>query len=451
MTVDGLGARLQRLLRRQLKQHDLEVTDLHRLTGGASRDTWSFGVDGRRLVLQLELPGTRDVGAIATEAAILRAAGDSGVPVANVVSASGDPNDLGAGYLIADRVEGETIARRILRNDDYGRAREVLAADCGRALAAIHAVPTSDLPDLADVDQLIEWRNRLDELGDPHPTFEHALLWLERHRPPPSGRTLVHGDFRLGNLIVDRHGLAAVIDWELAHIGDPMEDLGWLCTRAWRFGATAPVAGVGSYNELFESYAESSGQPVDPQVVRWWEVLGTLKWGIMCIIQARKHLDHLSRSIELAAIGRRVCENEHDLLLLLEPDALDAAIARPLPPPAAEARLHGRPTAAELLEAVREWVDDEVRQASAGAIGFQSRVAANVLAMLMRENLHGPTMEAEHAERLRTLGIADEHAFAAGIRSGSLSGDLVIRALAESVVDKLRVANPRWFVGGAGP
>jgi len=288
VTVDE--ARLRALLREQLGQHDLEVGDLHRMTGGASRETWSFRAGSRRLVLQLELAGTREPGAIATEAAILRAADDAGVPVPNVVCASAEVGDLGAGYLIAEHVEGETIARRILRDDEYRPARQVLADDFGRALAAVHAVPSDDLPELGHVDQLIEWRIRLDELGDPHPAFELAFRWLEEHRPSPSGRALVHGDFRLGNLIVDQGGLAAVIDWELAHIGDPMEDLGWLCTRAWRFGADAPVAGIGTYDELFQSYAEASGRPVDPEVVRWWEILGTLKWGIMCIVQARKHL-----------------------------------------------------------------------------------------------------------------------------------------------------------------
>ena len=135
-----------------------------------------------------------------------------------------------------------------------------------------------------------------------------------RRRPATA---VVHGDFRLGNLIVDGDGLRAVLDWELAHLGDPMEDLGWLCVKAWRFGGRAPVAGFGEYEDLFDAYGEASGRPVDPEVVRWWEVLGTLKWGIMCIMQANAHLTGTSRSHELAAIGRRVCENEHDLLALL--------------------------------------------------------------------------------------------------------------------------------------
>jgi aminoglycoside phosphotransferase (APT) family kinase protein len=128
---------------------------------------------------------------------------------------------------------------------------------------------------------------------------------------------LVHGDYRLGNIMVNENGLSAILDWELAHIGDPMEDLGWLCVRAWRFGGAFPAAGLGTYDELFDAYASVTGVRPDPEVVRWWEILGTLKWGIICISQAATHLMGIARSHELAAIGRRVCENEYDLIELL--------------------------------------------------------------------------------------------------------------------------------------
>ena len=171
---------------------------------------------------------------------------------------------------------------------------------------------------LAGDDQIAMYRTVLDTSGHPHPTFELAFRWLERNRPPLQRPTLVHGDFRLGNLMIGADGLRAVLDWELAHLGDPMEDLGWLCVKAWRFGAPKPVAGVGDYRDLIDAYAAESGLEVDPDVVHWWEVLGTLKWGIMCIMQAQSHLSGAARSHELAAIGRRVCENEHDLFLALE-------------------------------------------------------------------------------------------------------------------------------------
>lgn len=445
MTPDELAERLQDLLRRELGDPAVEVGGLRRLTGGASRETWAFEAAGDRFILQRERTGSPRTGAMAIEAAMLRAAADAGVLVPPLVSASGEPGDLGAGYLVSRFVDGETIARKILRDEEFAGARDHLAADCGRALAAIHRVPTEAVPGLERTDQVAQYRAVLDDLGDPHPTFEHAFRWLEANRPSSSGDAIVHGDFRLGNLMVGPDGLEAVIDWELAHLGDPMEDLGWLCTRAWRFGSDQPVAGVGPYDQLFDAYAEASGRPVDRDVVLWWEVLGTLKWGIMCIMQSRAHLEGLSRSMELAAIGRRVCENEHDLLLLLEPDALAAACARPAPAAADGPGLHGRPTAAELLEAVREWVAGDVREQASGRVGFHSRVAENVLATLEREVTLGPAMEVEHAERLRSLDVVDDREFAAGVRDGSLQGAQAVRAMAESVVDKLRVANPRWF------
>ncbi|HEY7070744.1 MAG TPA: phosphotransferase family protein, partial [Acidimicrobiales bacterium] len=160
-------------------------------------------------------------------------------------------------------------------------------------------------------------RATLDAAGEPHPAFELGFRWLDRHRPPPGRSTVVHGDFRLGNLIVGPDGLRAALDWELVHAGDPLEDLGWLCVRAWRFGAEPRVGGFGTVDDLVAAYEAESGTRVDRDALAWWEVLGTLKWGIICALQAATHLTGMVRSVELAAIGRRVCEVESDLLELL--------------------------------------------------------------------------------------------------------------------------------------
>ena len=294
-----------------------EITDLTRLSGGASRETWRFVADGRPLILQRQRSGDgRDMG---IEAGVLRAAGAAGMPVAELVaSGTGDDTPVGASYMVMTAVEGETIARKILRDDEYAEARRALPAQLGAALAQLHAIPVDRVPGLVEQDQIAYYRGVLDSLHEPHPTFELAFRWLEQHRPASPRTTIVHGDFRLGNVIVGADGLRAVLDWELAHLGDPMEDLGWLCVKAWRFGSRQPVAGVGDYQELFDAYAAAGGSAVDPDEARWWEVLGTLKWGIMCIIQCNVHMTGFSRSHELAAIGRRVCENEHDLFLALE-------------------------------------------------------------------------------------------------------------------------------------
>lgn len=292
------------------------IEALSRLSGGASRETWRFTADGRPLILQRQRGGdTRDMG---VEASVVRAAGLAGMPVAELIDSSTADTPLGASYMILAAVEGETIARKILRDAEFDEARRVLPAQLGAALARLHAIDPSSLPALVESDQVAQYRTMLDALDQPHPTFELAFRWLDEHRPPTTARAIVHGDFRMGNVMVGPDGLRAVLDWELAHIGDPMEDLGWLCVKAWRFGSPLPVAGVGRYEELFEAYEAAGGARIDPDVVRWWEVLGTLKWGIMCILQANAHLAGLTRSHELAAIGRRVCENEHDLFLALE-------------------------------------------------------------------------------------------------------------------------------------
>ena len=294
------------------------IDDLTRLSGGASRETWKFTSDGTPMILQRQRSG--DARDMSVEAAVLRAAAAAGVPVPALIANGRE--ELGSSYMILSHVEGETIARKILRDDEFAGARSSLVAQCARALAAIHSIDPADVPGLPTTDQVAQYRQSLDDLNaqldQAHPAFELAFRWLERNRPTSARRTVVHGDFRLGNVMVGRDGLRAVLDWELAHVGDPMEDLGWLCVRAWRFGSNRPVAGVGDYDELLDAYSAATGFDAHRDDLRWWEVLGTLKWGIMCMLQASAHLLGFSRSHELAAIGRRVCENEYDVLLALE-------------------------------------------------------------------------------------------------------------------------------------
>jgi len=290
------------------------VTGLERLSGGASRETWRFELDGRPLILRRDPPGRGAAKAgMGKEAALLRAAGEVGVPVPEVLDVDDDPKDLGAAFLVMAFLEGETIPRRILRDEPYRKARARLAGQCGEVLARLHTLSPDAVDGLDDVDQVAQYRATLDGLGQPHPTFELAFRWLDRNRPDSTRRSVVHGDFRNGNLLVDGSGIVAVLDWELAHQGDPVEDLGWLCVKSWRFGVDLPVGGFGTYTDLLAGY----GGGVDLDELRWWEVLGTLKWGIMCILQATAHTSGAVRSVELAAIGRRVCEVEWDLLEVL--------------------------------------------------------------------------------------------------------------------------------------
>jgi len=222
-----------------------------------------------------------------------------------------------------DRVAGETIPRKILRDDAFAAARPRLAAQCGEIAARIHAIDTAALPSLpvqTAAWQVEQYRQVLDTFDEPHPAFELGLRWLAERVPAPAAEPcLVHGDFRNGNFIVGPDGLRAVLDWELSHLGDPIEDLGWLCVKSWRFGvADRLVGGFGDLPDLCAAYASASGRVVDEAALRWWVALGTLKWGVICIGQAFTHLTGVVRSVELATLGRRVAETEWDLLDILD-------------------------------------------------------------------------------------------------------------------------------------
>ena len=214
--------------------------------------------------------------------------------------------------------ECRQIVRRIQRSlDEAGRTR--LLRQCAEAIAAIHRTDPVGIG-LQATEQLTEWRDRLDEMGDTTATFEWAFRWLAANRPSPTPPRLVHGDFRMGNLIVDESGLAAVLDWELVHIGEVYEDLAWFCIRAWRFGApeTLGAGGLGSVESFLSAYEEASGADLDRDAFRWHLTVATLRWGVICRFQAERHLSGQTPSVELAAIGRRVSETEWDVLDLLE-------------------------------------------------------------------------------------------------------------------------------------
>ena len=163
-------------------------------------------------------------------------------------------------------------------------------------------------------------RGQLDALNNAQPVFELALSWLDRRKPAPIAEpVLVHGDYRTGNYLADESGVTAILDWEGAHLGDPVEDLGWLCVKSWRFGSVdRPAGGFGSREELWRAYERAGGGAVEPRRAHWWEVFGTVRWGIICHTQAWKHLSGSLKSMEMAAIGRRAVETEVDLLQLLK-------------------------------------------------------------------------------------------------------------------------------------
>jgi aminoglycoside phosphotransferase (APT) family kinase protein len=319
------GARLAEQLRSVVSGTlgvDVAVEGLRQLTGGASRQTWSFdavAADGSRrpMILRRDPPEALREG-MRTEALAFKAAARAGVPEPEILAHDDDPSQVGAPFILMERVEGETLARRILREQQFAAVRPLLAEQCGEILARIHSIPPAEVPGLERPDGLGILRETLARFEDATPALELGLRWLEQHRPESTDDVVVHGDFRNGNLVVGPDGIRAVLDWEVVHRGDPMQDLGYLCIRAWRFGAQQPVGGFGPYDDLFHGYERISGRFVDPKVVRWWQLFGTVWWGVGCMRQAWRHLSGAERSVELAAIGRRVWEQEYDVLLLLE-------------------------------------------------------------------------------------------------------------------------------------
>lgn len=310
---------------------DTTIENLRTLTGGASRTTWAFdavtGEHRRPLILRTGPPDDVHAG-MELEARTQAAAAAAGAPVPHILLSADSPAALGNPFLVCDEIKGETIVRRIQRQLDAAGgqpARARLLKQCAQALAAIHRADPN-IPGLTDEDQLVQWRERLDAMADTTATFEWTFRWLAANRPDPSAAVLVHGDYRMGNLIVDGSGLAAVLDWELVHAGERYEDLAWFCIRAWRFGAPASLGagGLGSIETFLRAYEEASETSVDRMAFHWWQVLATLRWGIICRFQAERHLSGQFRSVELATIGRRVCETEWDLLDLLEAPGDDA-------------------------------------------------------------------------------------------------------------------------------
>lgn len=418
------------------------VTGLRRLSAGASRETWSFDAGGRGLVLRRDPPGVPRPAEMAREAECLRAAAEAGVPVPRVVAAGGGAEGIGSPYLVMERVEGETLPPRLLRDERWAPVRSGLPREFGRALARIHGIDPAVVPSCEHVpDRLAALRAQHDAFGEPRPALEVAFRWLAAHRPAPVAPAVVHGDFRNGNVMVGDDGLRAVLDWELVHVGDPREDLGWVCTRAWRFGERAAVGGFGGRDELLDGYAEVAGHRPDPADVHWWEVFGSVHWAVICRMQAERHLSGAERSLEMAVLGRRAVESEYDALLalgLVSPGPVTPRGGRPEPGP-------DRPTPDELLDALAGFLTDELTTGDPRS-RYLARVARTGVGMLRREWAAGARDREEHRRRLAGIGCADDAALADGIRDGTIDpdDDTVADVVRRAVLARLAVANPRY-------
>ncbi len=437
----------------------ISVESARLLPAGASRATYAATLvesSGRsEPIIIRAVPAATDDGGLQAEAQVLRAAADAGVPVPEILDAGFDEdgNVLGFPYLAMNFIEGESIPRRILRDDAHAGARACFVDQCGEILARIHRIDVAQTPSLAELADPIDGLRELfpREFESMPAGLVLATQWLTDNRPQPSPRQcLVHGDFRLGNLLVGAEGIAAVLDWELVHLGDPVEDLGWLCAKAWRFGGSSPVAGMGSRDALLDAYAREAGRRPTEAALRWWELYATVKWGLICAVQAARHLDGVERSVELAAIGRRSAEQEFDALLdlgLVTPEVVpDPLIGSSTPDP--NDGVYGSPSAVELLEAVAEFLRSDAVQAELSPqVRFHTRVAGNVVDVVRRQTLRAAQDATASAQRLSALGIADQRALCDALWSGELDGtdEKVRAAVVADVRARLLVANPKYF------
>ena len=314
----------------------VEVQNLRRLAGGASRLLWSVdlkiaGGETRPLVLRQDPPGRVVKGAVRLEFALVGAAAAIGVPVPRVDWCCEDSSVLGSPFYAMERIEGEAIPRRLLRDDRYAKARQGMAQELGAILAKVHRIdpsapalkgrlprpPEGGATAVAEVRRIAEGCRAF--AIEPHPVLELAERWLYAHAPSPRPDGFVHGDYRVGNVMFDEQGTRAVLDWELAHVGDPTEDLGWFCVQAWRFGNDhLPAGGVGTREELVAAYEAAGGETVDRAAMHFWEVFGNFKLALVFITQARAYLDGAHATVELASLGRRTAEAEHELLQLID-------------------------------------------------------------------------------------------------------------------------------------
>ncbi|HEY5208312.1 MAG TPA: phosphotransferase family protein [Stellaceae bacterium] len=331
MTPEAITAALSRLAP-ALTPGGATIDALSRLSTGASLETWSFLVRGpsgaTRLVLRRRERGERGDGAFTNsiplrdEAALLSAAAAAGVPVARLVRACQPEDGLGEAVIVS-HVDGETRGRRLATDERFATIRPTLAAQCGRILARIHAMPVPATAALATYDaaaEIARYETIYHRLDGASPILELGFRMLTRRAPPCPNPVVLHGDFRNGNLMIDAaHGIVAVLDWELSHRGDPAEDLGWLCVNSWRFGAVErPVGGFGDYADLLGAYEAEAGRAVPFGAVLFWQAVGTLKWAVMCMMMVAAHRSGEAPSLERLMIGRRRSEAELDLVTLLE-------------------------------------------------------------------------------------------------------------------------------------
>lgn len=367
------------------------LVSVKQLTAGASQQTFRITLEGRKgetltYAMRRAQPGleSSSYGQLppSLEVELLKLAASGGVPVPAINYVLALDDGLGDGYIM-EWLEGETMGQRIVKLPELADVRQSLAFDCGQALAKIHGLPVSDLlsTKLHKVSPEALVRETWDAyiaLDTPQPMIDFTAQWLLNHLPDDSRSTLVHGDFRNGNLMVTPAGIKAVLDWELCHIGDPMRDLGWLCVNSWRFGnRSLPVGGFGKIEDLIAGYESVSNHVVDLEALRFWEVFGSFWWSITTLGMAQTWRTGETPSVERPVIGRRSTEAQMDCVTLLIPGSVTTL--------SSNLEDQNLPSASELVSSVQSYLREHVLFKLEGADNFLARVAINSLSIAERE------------------------------------------------------------------
>lgn len=431
MSAD-FASKLSRFVQRGLGKAGA-IEDLKRLTGGANMESWSFDYAGQGYVLRFSPSAEMMAGRVYghdVEAAVVRAAFAAGVKAPEIVAEIAPGDDLGTGYLMR-RVDAEVNPAKILAGPPPN-----LLNDLARELALIHNVPRKNvraLPVTSAQSLLAELKARFISFGGDRPVMALALRWLEDHCPTAVEPVLLHGDFRMGNIMADRDGLAVVLDWELAHVGDRHQDLAFGCINSWRFGnIDRPAFGLGPVEQFWTEYESASGAAVEADRFHWWLVYATLWWGICCLQMADIWRTGLDKGLERAVIGRRASETEVDLLMLLEEFAPVEERGRISIENFTEANRHGEPSTTEMLEALSSWIDSDVKPNAHGRDRFMASVALNALGMLRRES--------ERPIAIHDKSLSDE--LLTGQKSLSTPG--LLARLKQQSLHKLMVDQPKY-------
>ncbi len=461
--TETFEAKLEAVLKQHVSGCD-KLISAERLSGGASQETYrlkSAGADGTESSLALRrAPGgearTHDSSQVtyypglAAEALLMQSAKAAGVPEPDVHYVLRESDGLGEGFVMS-WLEGEALGARIVRSPDLAEIRPKLAYECGQILARIHSIDLAasgldrHLHTLTPEEYVHNTWDRYKAFKTPQPMIDYAGRWLLDHLPDGLELALVHNDFRNGNLMISRQGVVAVLDWEVAHIGDPMRDLGWICTNSWRFGSDLPVGGFGTYEDLFAGYQSVTGRKVDAERVKFWEVFGSFWLAIGCLGMAEHYRTGPDNTVERPAIGRRSSECQVDCVNLLIPGPVT------LVEPAARDD-DEMPRIDELLVSVRDFLHGDVMAGTEGRTNFMARVAGNSLDIVLRDQALGPEHRRLERQRLEALFVTSGELeelrwrLVNALRLGEIELDHpgLAEHLRQSVVNQIAIDQPKY-------